>query len=140
MAAVELSLIPGLAAAPHDAALRRVLDRAVVERQRGGLDRPADGVVVIRAAKPQGGATARFLTGLYDALGEVGVPVVGTETLDARPSAVKQWRRGGLSSVDDVETAPGRLALALVLAGAARGQYGMKPTAVDGPLPKIPAT
>ncbi len=115
------------------------LARILVERQRGGLDRPVDGVVVIRAAKPQSGPTASFLTGLYDGLGSAGVAAIGAETLDAETSAVKQWKRGGLSSVDDIDTLPGRLALALVLAGASRGQYGMKPTAENGPLPKLAA-
>ena len=34
-----------------------------------------------------------------------------------------------------MDTRAGRLALALLLAGAAPGSYGLKPTATDGVLP-----
>jgi hypothetical protein len=42
----------------------------------------------------------------------------------------------GFSTVDDVDTTSGRLALALLLGGAQSGDYGVKPTAT-APLPKI---
>ena len=40
--------------------------------------------------------------------------------------------------MDDLDTEAGRLALVLLLAGAAAGQYGVKKTAQDGVLPQIP--
>ncbi|MGH3092476.1 MAG: copper transporter, partial [Gaiellaceae bacterium] len=43
------------------------------------------------------------------------------------------------SSVDDVETAAGRLALALLLAGGEPGHYGIKETATDGVTPPVDA-
>jgi Copper transport outer membrane protein, MctB len=115
------------------------LTRLLVERQRAGLDRAADGVVVIRASGPQSGPTARFLTALYDGLSTVGVPVVGAESFDAKQSAVTAWRLAGLSTIDDVDTLSGRLALALLLAGGRPGSYGLKETAKDGPLPAVAA-
>jgi Copper transport outer membrane protein, MctB len=115
------------------------LARVLVERQRAGLDRAADGVVVIRAAGPQSGPTARFLAALYDGLSAVGVPVVGAESFDAKQSAVTAWRLAGLATVDDVDTLSGRLALALVLAGGRNGSYGLKETAKDGPVPQLAA-
>jgi hypothetical protein len=42
----------------------------------------------------------------------------------------------GVSSVDDVDTLPGRLALALLLAGGDPGHYGTKETA-DAVVPRI---
>jgi Copper transport outer membrane protein, MctB len=110
--------------------------KSLVEQQRGGLDRPADAVVVIRGVKPQSGLTARFLTGLYQGLANSGVPAVGVERVDTEPSAVAAWRIAGLSSVDDVDTLSGRLALAVVLSGSARGQFGIKEGAT--PVPSIP--
>jgi hypothetical protein len=115
------------------------LTRVIVERQRGGLERPADGVVVVRAAGPQVGPTARFLVSLYNGLGTAGVPVVGTESFDTEQSAITAWSRAGLSTVDDSDTFSGRLALALLLSGARPGTYGLKETAKDGPLPDVPA-
>jgi hypothetical protein len=112
------------------------LTSQLVEERTGTFRRAADGVVVVRTAKPQAGPTARFLTGLYAGLAEGGVPAVGAEPSGENPSAVGTWNRAGLSSVDNVDTAAGRLALALLLAGAEEGQYGIKGTA-DAVLPPI---
>jgi hypothetical protein len=112
------------------------LTSQIVEERTGTFRTAADGVVVVRTAKPQAGPTARFLTGLYAGLAESGVPAVGAEPVAENPSAVGAWNRAGLSSVDNVDTAPGRLALALLLAGAEEGQYGIKDTA-DAVLPPI---
>ena len=46
---------------------------------------------------------------------------------------------GNLSTVDDLDTEAGRLALVLLLSGAAPGSYGLKKSADDGVLPAIPA-
>jgi hypothetical protein len=115
------------------------LTRVIVERQRAALDPPADGVVVIRAAGPQKGATARFLAAIYDGLASAGVPALGAEASDAKQSAVTAWRQAGLSTVDDVDTTSGRLALAVLLGGARSGSYGLKDTAKDGPMPDLTA-
>jgi hypothetical protein len=114
------------------------LTSQLVEERTGPFRRAADGVVVVRTAKPQSGPTARFLTGLYAGLAESGVPAVGAEPTAENPSAVGAWSRAGLSSVDNVDTAAGRLALALLLAGGEEGQYGIKDTA-DAVLPPIEA-
>ncbi len=103
---------------------------------------PADAVVVLRTASPQRGTTARLLDGLYHGLGTAGVPVVGVETTDAKPSAIAVWDRASLSSVDDVETPVGRLALATLLAGGAEGKYGVKKdaTALLPPVQAVTTT
>ena len=117
--------------------LWRSLATQLVAEQEGTSTRPADGVVVVRSAGPQSGETARFVNGLYAGLASAGIPAVGVETIPAQPSAIGVFRRAGLASVDDVDTAPGRLALVLLLAGAPRGHYGLKTTATDGVLPPM---
>jgi hypothetical protein len=112
------------------------LTSELVEERSGPFRRAADGVVVIRTAKPQAGATARFLTGLYAGLAESGVAAVGAETTIENPSAVGVWNGAGLSSVDNIDTAAGRLALALLLAGGEEGKYGIKDSA-DEVLPPV---
>jgi Copper transport outer membrane protein, MctB len=112
----------------------RLSGQLVSERQ--GRLRPTDGVVVLRTARPQSGATARFLAGLYSGLGGAGVPAVGVETTDAKPSTVAVWETAGLSSVDDVDTPVGKLALAVLLAGGEHGLYGVKKSA-DDVLPPV---
>jgi hypothetical protein len=110
----------------------------LVEEQDGGNKIPADGVVVVRTAPPQRDGTTKFLLGLYEGLGSAGVPAVGAEETDAPTSAIPVFRQSGLSTVDDVDTPVGRLALLLLLAGQPPGQYGVKDTASDGALPPLP--
>ena len=110
---------------------------ALVEHRLGGSKAPADGVVVVRTVTPQRGATSRFLLGLYEGLAASGVPAVGVEQTDAAQSATAAYRQAGLSSVDDVDTSIGRLALVLLLGGASPGQYGVKDSADDA-LPPLP--
>lgn len=112
----------------------------LLEEQSGNDGPPADGVVVARTVKPQSGPTARFLAGFYSGLGLDGLPAVGVERTGHAPSAIPAFAKQGLSTVDDVDTEAGRLALALLLGGASSGHYGLGKTAGDGVLPQIPAT
>ena len=111
---------------------------SLVEHVTGGSKMPADGVVVVRTATPQRGATSKFLLGLYEGLGSTASPAVGVEQTDAANSATKVFRDGGLSTVEEVDTPVGRLALLLLLAGSQPGQYGVKDSAGDGALPPLP--
>lgn len=117
-----------------DAPTWNALLTQLVSDQRGRFSPPLDGVIVCRTAEPQQEVTAPFLSGLYVGLADAGAPAVGVETTDANASAVEVFDRADLATVDNVETPPGRLALALVLAGAEPGNYGVKDTA-SRPLP-----
>jgi Copper transport outer membrane protein, MctB len=113
------------------------LENHLVEVRNGSMRRPADGVIVVRTAKPQMGGTARFLHGLYAGLADRPIAIVGTEASDWKPSTVQDLRRYKISTVDDVDRPVGRVALALLLSDAPDGAYGTKPTAKDGVLPEI---
>lgn len=107
----------------------------LVEERDGGYAQPVDAVIVARTVEPQRGQTARFLAGLYSGLAGAGVAVVGVETSDAEPSAIETWESHGFSTIDHVDTAPGRVALAVVLEeGGPRGSYGTK----DEDIPVLP--
>jgi hypothetical protein len=82
--------------------------------------------------------TARFLAGFYSGLASAGIPAVGAERLRAKDSAIDAFSRENLSTVDDLDTEAGRLALVLLLSGASPGSYGVKKSADDGVLPAIP--
>jgi hypothetical protein len=97
----------------------------LVEEREGG-SQPLDAVVVARTAEPQQGQTARFLAGFYAGLAAAGVPVVGAETTDSEPTAVLTFRGHGLSTIDNVDTITGRVALAVLLTGESPGSYGFK--------------
>jgi hypothetical protein len=116
----------------------KLLSAQLVE-ERSGSERPRlDGLVVARTVPAQAGITARFLAGFYAGLASAGVPAIGVERLRVKDSAVDAFAREDLSTVDDLDTEAGRLALVLLLSGAAPGSYGVKTTADDGVLPTIP--
>jgi copper transport outer membrane protein MctB len=125
------------------------LSSNLVEERSGTNSPPLDGVVVVRSwASPedptaeqeaQARPTETLLDGLLSGLQQSGVPVVGVETTTEDASAIDLYRAQGVSSVDDIETLAGRVALALVLAGGtpASGHYGVKDSASDGVAPPI---
>jgi hypothetical protein len=124
-------------AAGGEAPLWTTLAEQIVEERSGSATQPADGVIVVRTAGKQYDGTARFLEGFYKGLIAAPVPVVGVEAADAAPSAVAAFQRNGISSVDDVDEAMGRLAVVLLLDGAKAGHYGVKASANDGVLPPL---
>jgi hypothetical protein len=63
---------------------------------------------------------------------------VGVEVTRPGTTAVDAFAKHDLATVDDLDSQTGRLALALLLAGATPGQYGVKKSAHDGVLPQIP--
>ena len=115
----------------------RVLSPQLVAERSGNEEQPADAVVVARSVPPQRGPTSRLLRGFYEGLAASGVPAVGVETSRAATSAVDAFDKASLSTVDFVDTEIGRLSLALLLAGARPGSYGLKRTATDGVLPPM---
>ena len=124
-------------AAGGETPLWDALEDEIVEERIGDFSEAVDGVVVMRTADPQSGDTARFLAGLYQGLGSAGVPVVGVEPSRIVESTIPVFQRHRLSTVDGVDTELGQLALALVLAGADPGDYGVRDTAHDGIVPPI---
>jgi hypothetical protein len=126
-----------------DTPLWSALQSVIVEEKSGPGKPPADGVVIVRTAEPQTGPTALFLKGLYAGLADGGVPAVGVERTKVEISAIKAFQRAGFSTVDDIETPSGKLALVALLADPLlTGSFGTKKTA-QAPLPAIsplPAT
>jgi Copper transport outer membrane protein, MctB len=119
------------------APLWRLLSPQLVEERSGNDELPADAVVVARSVAPQRGVTSRLLRGFYEGLASSGAPAVGVETSRTSPPAVDAFDKASLSTVDFVDTGVGRVALALLLAGARPGNYGLKATATDGVLPPV---
>jgi hypothetical protein len=105
------------------------LDTVIVEDREGGSETEVDAVVVAHTARLDHAPTGRLVAGLYSGIASSGVPAVGVERTDARPTRIGVYDAAGLSSVDSVDTALGRVALAVLLAGGEEGQYGLKSTA-----------
>jgi hypothetical protein len=123
-----------------------LLDDQIVEERTGALTSSVDGVVVARSWIPEEtedpaeegrhSQTEALLVGLLRGLNESGLPVVGVEESRSELSTVGAYRDVGISSVDNVDTLAGRMALGLLLAGGEPGTYGTKDSA-DAVLPPI---
>ena len=84
-------------------------------------------LIVVRTADPQMGQTAPFVKGLYDGVADAGVPAVGVARSSSDFSARTVFQQSQLSTVDDIDLAAGKLALAIVLSQpASRADYGLK--------------
>jgi hypothetical protein len=106
-----------------------LLSHQLVQELHSSAKPRADAVIVVRTAKAQQGATARFLTALLTGLGAGGINVVGVEDGATTPSTVPSFAKRNISTVDDIGQPVGRLALALLLNGATAGHYGVKDSA-----------
>jgi hypothetical protein len=123
------------------------LSSRLIEERSGTTSTPVDGVIVVQTwHEPDSAgdadqqrrtrATESLFEGLMRGLENTSLPVVGVQTTDAEAD-LALFRQQGVSSVDDVDTLAGRLALALLLQGAQPGHYGVKDSATDGVAPPI---
>jgi len=125
------------------------LSSRLVEERTGNLSEPVDSAVVVVTwappvdeEEPDGQAavdveaTTSLMEGLVRGLNGAGIPVVGVAASGASPEVVDLYRDQGISSVNDVDVPAGRLALALLLAGAEPGHYGVGDD-TDGVIPPI---
>jgi len=132
-----------------DAPLWSALSSRLVEERTGNISDPVDSAVVVLTWTPPPEeeeldeqaaadleATTSLMDGLVGGLDAVGIPVVGVASGGAPPEVVELYRDQGISSVDDVDAQAGRLALALLLAGAEPGHYGVGDD-TDGVIPSI---
>jgi hypothetical protein len=99
-----------------------------------------DGVIVVRD-QPEGmgpvqRSTANQLeTSMLSGMTATPVPVVGVESTTTEPSSISFFQSNNLSSVDDIETTAGQLALVYALTGD-EGSFGVKGSA-DRLLPSL---
>jgi hypothetical protein len=118
----------------------------LVVEQEGSEVPEVEGAIVVATWTPETSAdgaepdedsrsTQTLLDGLVQGLASSGVPVVGVATTGQSRALTELYRDQGISSVDNVDEPEGRLALALLLAQAQAGHYGVKDTAEDGVVP-----
>jgi hypothetical protein len=99
-----------------------------------------DGVIVVRQTPEEMGAVQRAKAATLESALMAGItgtrtPAVGVETSTADPSSISFFAGNDLASVDDVETAAGRVATVFALLGA-EGSFGVKGSA-DRLLPDL---
>jgi hypothetical protein len=99
-----------------------------------------DGVIVVRNQPQDLGPVQRTTAGtlengLMSGITATRTPATGVETSTAEPSSVSFFQGNDLSSVDDIETPAGKLALVFTMLGA-EGSFGVKSSA-DRLLPDL---
>jgi hypothetical protein len=105
--------------------------KSALSSQFNGDYAGANAVVFYRAAPDKRDSTHLAIEeGLVDGLRKSARSAVGIEQTSTDPSQIPWYADRGLSSVDSVDLAGGRVALALALAGA-EGSFGVKKTAQD---------
>ncbi|MFL5781951.1 MAG: copper transporter [Thermoleophilaceae bacterium] len=117
--------------------LARKLVKRFPDRFSGPLSR-AGAVAYYRDSRERTDAEKQFEQGLIEGLRSVRQPLVGIERLDTDPSQIPFYSAQRITSVDNVDSAGGRIALVLALSGPARTRgesYGYKKTA-DATLPE----
>src|SRR5882757_2612018 len=124
-----------------------VIGGTLPEVVRGGLFTHAsgefgalDGVIVVRTQPESMGpvqrSTANALeTSMLQGITATNVPTVGVESTTTEPSSISFFQSNDLSSVDDVDTTAGELALVYALVGE-EGSFGVKSSA-DRLLPNL---
>jgi hypothetical protein len=131
-------------------AIWSLLKGALAAQQTGSALEPLDGVVVVRSwrypdtdnpvERARNDRTEAFLAGLLEGLAQGDAVVVGVEAQDVAPevSAVESFQDAGFSTVTGIDGLPGRIALALLLAGGEAGSYGLGHDRIAPPLDSVP--
>ncbi|MDQ3573072.1 MAG: copper transporter [Actinomycetota bacterium] len=105
-----------------------------------GEAKSIDAAVVVRDSPDdltprEASDTKRLEAGLIEGMRDAGVRVVGAERSDVSESSIEALEGLGLTTVDNIEQLPGRVALVLALDGS-EGSFGVKETA-DSLLPDL---
>jgi hypothetical protein len=112
------------------------LSSVLVQQRRDTDARAVDAVVVVRPAAPRQGPLGRFVQGLYEGLAGAAT-AVGAELTGAQPSAILAFDRAGLATVDNLDTKPGKLALAVLLATGRTGNFGLEGDRILPPVDPV---
>ncbi len=90
---------------------------------------PVDSVVIIPSNMSEAaGKGYRLDLAIIDALKRLNVEIIGVETVSAKTSYVNEYKAKGISTVDNIDTIPGKLALIHILLGK-KGNFGVKGSA-----------
>ena len=129
------------------------LEPALAAESLGSVSEPLDAVVVVRSWHPADGTgpveaeredqTEALITGIVGGLGATPgvttVGVAGQENAD-EPSSIEFFKRVDVSTVSDVGSPAGRVALVLLLAGGEPGHYGVDEDRITPVVELPPAT
>ncbi|KAF1086515.1 hypothetical protein SPSYN_00234 [Sporotomaculum syntrophicum] len=89
---------------------------------------PVDGLIIVGGSYSEEDRNMHADISLIDYYKELNIPVVGVEETDVISSSMKEYQHKHISTVDNIDTIPGQMAMVLALSGQP-GHYGVKSTA-----------
>lgn len=112
-------------------ALLNTLAQVELLKLSGDYGVPVDGVIFIGGSQDEALVKTELVDfPMMDYFLQQKLPVFGVEETNVTYSYMKTYQKKRVSTVDNVETAPGQLALVMTIAGKP-GHYGVKPTAKE---------
>lgn len=97
-------------------------------KRSGNYGLPLDGVLLVGGSYLETKRELQLDLAFIDYFKEMNIPIIGLEETDVVDSSMKEYQRKHISTVDNIDTAPGRLSVVLALSGQP-GHYGVKATA-----------
>ncbi len=89
---------------------------------------PVDGIIIVGGSYKENNRNIQIDFSLIDYFNELNISMVGVEETDVIFSSMKEYQRKHISTVDNIDTVPGQMAMVLALGGQP-GHYGIKSTA-----------
>ncbi len=99
-----------------------------IVRTSGEYGIPLDSVIIIGGGYGASKRDVVFDLHVIDFFLDLQIPVIGVEETDVTFSFMKDYQRKHISTIDNIDSAPGQLAMVLALGGQP-GNYGVKSTA-----------
>ncbi|MFA7467455.1 MAG: copper transporter [Desulfotomaculaceae bacterium] len=97
-------------------------------KKSGNYGIPVDGLIIVGGGYGDNKRNMQFDLDTIDYFNDLNIPVLCVEETDVNFSYVKEYQRKHVSTIDNIDTAPGQLAMVLALSGQP-GNYGVKSTA-----------
>lgn len=136
MQRLAVEIATGIITAQNTATLELLQEKNILKTS-GELGIPVDGLIIVGGCYGENKRDVRMDLYIIDYFQDLNIPVLGVEETNAPYSFIKEYQRKRISTVDNIDTAPGQLAMVLALSGQP-GNYGVKSTA-QTLLPEINA-
>jgi len=89
---------------------------------------PVNGIIIVGGSYKEDNRNIQIDVSLIDYFNDLNISMVGVEETDVIFSSMKEYQRKHISTVDNIDTVPGQMAMVLALGGQP-GHYGIKSTA-----------
>ena len=121
------ALAAGISKGDGEAFFTVLTDQEILKKS-GDYGVPLNGVIIVGGCYGEKKRDPQLDLLIIDSFRDLNIPVVCVEETDVSLSYIKDYQRKSVSTVDNIDTAPGQLALVLALGGQP-GNYGVKSTA-----------